>query len=84
MDDKYFISLMEHIPRLLNATNVKMWQNYCIFRAGANVQVMPKMSNDALHREMAKCYSQHADMLISSELIVLLPHGMDKKYTVNY
>ena len=80
MYDNYFISLMKDIPRQLTATNVKMWKNYCAYRAGMNVMAMPKMSDDAKHEEMAKQYTEHVDILCCSELACLLPIGVDKRY----
>ena len=43
VEDTYFITLMKDIPRQLTATNVKMWKNYCAYRASMNVMAMPKM-----------------------------------------
>ena len=81
MDDAYFLSIMEDIPRALTARNIKMWQNYCAFRAGANVQAMPKTNDDNKYKEMEKAYTQHAEMLFNSSLQVLLPVGIDLRST---
>ena len=80
MEDTYFITLMKDIPRQLTATNIKMWKNYCAYRAGINVMAMPKMHDDVKHSEMAKNYAEHVDMLLGSDLAVLLPTGIDKRY----
>ena len=79
MDDVYFVSLMEDVPRGLTARNVKMWQNYCAFRAAAHVLSMPKMNDDRKYQEMETAYAQHAEMLINGGLNAILPVGMDIK-----
>ena len=79
MDDNYFISLMNDVPRQLTAKNVKMWKNYCTFRAGMSVLAMPKMHDDAKNTEVATKYNEHVDMLLNSELACLLPVGMDRR-----
>ena len=58
---------MEDIPRALTARNIKMWQNYCAFRAGADVQAMPKTNDDSKCKEMEKAMR---NMLICCSTVI--------------